>query len=51
MAERPEESSAELFIGTSSIDTGNEDRDKHLRSPDFLYVEHFPEEPLREHEG
>ena len=43
VAERPEESSAELFIGASSIDTGNEDRDKHLRSPDFLDVERFPE--------
>ncbi len=43
VSERPEESSAELFIGASSIDTGNEDRDKHLRSPDFLDVERFPE--------
>jgi polyisoprenoid-binding protein YceI len=43
LAERPEESTAELVIGASSIDTGNEDRDKHLRSPDFLDVERFQE--------
>ncbi len=42
VAERPEESSAELVIGASSIDTGNEDCDQHLRSPDFLDVEHYP---------
>ena len=43
VAERPEESSAELLIEASSIDTGNEDRDTHLRSPDFLDVKRFPE--------
>src|SRR5438874_2443423 len=42
VAERPEESWAELAIGASSIDTGNPDRDKHLRSPDFLDLERFP---------
>jgi polyisoprenoid-binding protein YceI len=30
-------------IDASSIDTGVVDRDAHLRSPDFLDVEHFPE--------
>ena len=29
-------------IETASIDTGNEQRDAHLRSPDFLNVEHYP---------
>jgi polyisoprenoid-binding protein YceI len=29
-------------IDASSIDTGNEQRDGHLRSPDFLDVERFP---------
>jgi polyisoprenoid-binding protein YceI len=43
VAERPEESWAELVIQAASIDTGSEDRDKHLRSPDFLDVERFPE--------
>jgi polyisoprenoid-binding protein YceI len=43
VAERPEDSWAELVIGASTIDTGNEDRDKHLRSPDFLDVERFPQ--------
>jgi polyisoprenoid-binding protein YceI len=43
VAEPPEESWAELVIQASSIDTGNDDRDKHLRSPDFLDLERFPE--------
>jgi polyisoprenoid-binding protein YceI len=43
VAEPPEESWAELVIRASSIDTGNDDRDKHLRSPDFLDLERFPE--------
>ena len=43
VAENPEDSSVELTIQAASIDTGNEDRDKHLRSPDFLDVERFPE--------
>jgi polyisoprenoid-binding protein YceI len=43
VAERPEESWAELVIRAPSIDTGNPDRDQHLRSPDFLDVEQFPE--------
>jgi polyisoprenoid-binding protein YceI len=43
VAEDPEGSSAELVIQASSIDTGSEDRDKHLRSADFLDLERFPE--------
>lgn len=43
VAERPEESWAELVMKAASIDTGSEDRDTHLRSPDFLDVERFPE--------
>ena len=35
-------SSVEVEIATASIDTGNDQRDGHLRSPDFLDVEKFP---------
>lgn len=35
-------SSVEVTIDAASIDTGNEDRDKHLRSADFLDVEKYP---------
>jgi polyisoprenoid-binding protein YceI len=47
VTEDPEGSSAELVIRASSIDTGSEDRDKHLRSADFLDLERFPEIRLR----
>jgi polyisoprenoid-binding protein YceI len=43
IAERPEDSSVDVVIGAVSIDTGNDMRDNHLRSPDFLDVERFPE--------
>ncbi len=43
MAERPEDSSAEITIKAASIDTGTADRDRHLRSPDFLDVDRFPD--------
>jgi polyisoprenoid-binding protein YceI len=43
IAEAPEESWVEVTIKAASIDTGTPDRDKHLRSPDFLDVERFPE--------
>jgi polyisoprenoid-binding protein YceI len=36
-------SSVEATIDASSIDTGTSQRDAHLRSPDFLDVEKFPE--------
>ncbi|WP_119395953.1 YceI family protein [Salinibius halmophilus] len=32
-----------LTIETSSIDTNHEDRDKHLRSPDFFDARQYPE--------
>ncbi|MER5501703.1 MULTISPECIES: YceI family protein [unclassified Streptomyces] len=38
-----EQSRVEAVIGAASIDTGNGMRDKHLRSPDFLDVDRFPE--------
>ncbi len=36
-------SSVQFTIDAASIDTANEDRDKHLRSADFFNVEKFPE--------
>ena len=38
----PGSSSVSLTLRTASIDTGAEDRDGHLRSPDFFDVEKFP---------
>jgi polyisoprenoid-binding protein YceI len=42
IGDSPEESWAELEIDAASIDTGVEQRDEHLRSADFLDVEHHP---------
>lgn len=36
------DSSVEVRIDAASIDTGEKDRDAHLRSPDFFDVERFP---------
>ncbi len=43
MAPLGEESAASVVIRTASIDTGQEQRDEHLRSADFFDVENFPE--------
>jgi len=43
IAENLEDSWAEVVIGAASLDTGTPDRDNHLRSPDFLNVERYPE--------
>ncbi|PWI41088.1 YceI family protein [Streptomyces sp. ICBB 8177] len=43
IAERAEESTVTAAIETASIDTGNKMRDDHLRSPDFLDVDAFPQ--------
>jgi polyisoprenoid-binding protein YceI len=39
----PSASSVDFKIQATSVDTGNEMRDKHLRSEDFFAVEKFPE--------
>jgi polyisoprenoid-binding protein YceI len=39
---KPENSSVAFTIQATSIDTGNENRDKHLRSGDFFDVEKYP---------
>lgn len=41
MTEGPETSKVSVSIDAASIDTGTEDRDNHLRSPDFLDVDNF----------
>jgi polyisoprenoid-binding protein YceI len=38
----PVESSVEVTIDAAGVDTGDERRDGHLRSPDFFDVEQFP---------
>jgi polyisoprenoid-binding protein YceI len=40
--ERPEDSSVTAEISLSSINTGQEQRDAHIRSADFFEVETFP---------
>jgi polyisoprenoid-binding protein YceI len=47
VAERPEDSWVEVAIKTASVNTGNEMRDNHLRSADFLDVEKWPELTFR----
>jgi polyisoprenoid-binding protein YceI len=42
-ASDPAQSSAKLSIKVASITTGQEQRDAHLRSPDFFDVETYPE--------
>lgn len=42
IADNPLESSVDVTIGAASITTGDEQRDGHLRSPDFFDVDQFP---------
>jgi polyisoprenoid-binding protein YceI len=47
IAEDPEQSSVVAAINAESVDTGDPDRDRHLRSREFLDVEHYPEITFR----
>jgi polyisoprenoid-binding protein YceI len=40
---QPAKSGAEIVIKVNSIDTGNADRDAHLRSNDFFSMDEYPE--------
>ena len=40
--EEPERSHVEVDIDVASVDTGNADRDNHLRSADFFHVDEHP---------
>jgi len=42
IGERPEASSVDVDIEASSLQSNSDQRDQHLRSPDFLNVEAFP---------
>jgi polyisoprenoid-binding protein YceI len=43
VSEDPAESTAEIVAKAESITTGEKERDNHLRSPDFLNAEKYPE--------
>ena len=47
VAEDPAQSWVEAIIEAASIDTGDPDRDGHLKSADFLDVERFPHVKFR----
>jgi polyisoprenoid-binding protein YceI len=42
IGETPEQSSVEVTIDAASVNSGDDRRDGHLRSPDFLDVENYP---------
>ena len=45
--ENPAATTVEVFVDTTSVDSGDEQRDGHLRSPDFFNVEEFPQAIFR----
>src|ERR1700730_10515467 len=42
IGEEPADSHVEVEIETAGVSTGNDDRDAHLRGPDFFDVERYP---------
>lgn len=42
-ADNPDQSSVEVMIDTASVDSNHGERDKHLRSDDFLHTDEYPE--------
>lgn len=42
-AAKPQDAQVSVTIDTSSVDTNHAERDKHLRSADFLETDQFPE--------
>lgn len=47
IAEHPADSTVEVDIDMSSVSSGSEDRDAHLRSGDFFDVDQFPQASFR----
>ncbi|MBC8368238.1 polyisoprenoid-binding protein [bacterium] len=47
--ENPAKSLAHATIQLASVDTDNEDRDAHLKNPDFFDVENYPEMSFHGH--
>ena len=47
VAEDPAESWVEVEIDANTVETGDEKRDEHLRSPDFFDVERYPQITFR----
>ena len=45
--EHPERSTVAVVIDLTSLDTGNDTRDRHLRSADFFDVDHYPTATVR----
>ncbi|MEU8976606.1 YceI family protein [Streptomyces monashensis] len=43
VTESPEESSVQVVMDAASFDSGNQQRDNHVKSPDFLDVARHPE--------
>jgi polyisoprenoid-binding protein YceI len=42
VAEQPGDTTVDVTIDMTTVDSGNEARDEHLRSADFFDVEHYP---------